>query len=250
MYTQEQILFIAGNAAEIMLRNGGETYRVEEMVDYMCRSAGMRYIEPFVTPTGIMISVNNKNEPSLATVRRVRLRTINLNKVSEINNFSRRIARGELGYEEARAELERIDGDKNTYSNLTVFLATAIIAGSAAIFFQGSYRDFFPSFTVSLIMQIIIFYSYIKDINFFSDFIGGFLAGSLSIVFVSLGFGENLEQIIIGAIIPLVPGVAITNGIRDAIKGELVSGMTRSFEALWVSIAIASGVAASFYIFG
>ncbi len=40
----------------------------------------------------------------------------------------------------------------------------------------------------------------------------------------------------------LVPGVALTNGIRDLISGELIAGSAKMMEALFIAIALAFGV--------
>ncbi|HBG02346.1 MAG TPA: threonine/serine exporter, partial [Firmicutes bacterium] len=47
----------------------------------------------------------------------------------------------------------------------------------------------------------------------------------------------------LGAVMVMTPGVAMTTAIRDLLSGELLSGLSRSAEALAVSVAIASGVA-------
>ena len=44
---------------------------------------------------------------------------------------------------------------------------------------------------------------------------------------------------ITGAIMPLVPGLAITNAIRDIIAGDYLSGGARLFDAVVVAIALA-----------
>ena len=72
------------------------------------------------------------------------------------------------------------------------------------------------------------------------------LAGALSSV-IALGsvkiFGMgNQTAIITGAIMPLLPGLAITNAIRDTVNGDLVSGVARTAEALLKAVAIAAGV--------
>ena len=48
----------------------------------------------------------------------------------------------------------------------------------------------------------------------------------------------------------LVPGLAITNAIRDTIAGDLVSGLARAIEAFLVAIGIAigSGIILGFWI--
>lgn len=47
----------------------------------------------------------------------------------------------------------------------------------------------------------------------------------------------------------LVPGLAITNAIRDTMAGDLVAGLTRSAEAFLIALAIAigTGVVLSFW---
>ena len=41
---------------------------------------------------------------------------------------------------------------------------------------------------------------------------------------------------------PLLPGLDITNAIRDTVNGDLVSGVARTAEALLKAVAIAAGV--------
>ena len=41
---------------------------------------------------------------------------------------------------------------------------------------------------------------------------------------------------------PLVPGVAITNGLRDFISGDLIAGTSKVAEAILIAVSIAVGV--------
>ena len=59
----------------------------------------------------------------------------------------------------------------------------------------------------------------------------------------------NDQAIIVGCMMQLVPGVAITNFIRDSISGDFLSGISRGSEALFVAMAIAFGVGISYMIF-
>lgn len=63
------------------------------------------------------------------------------------------------------------------------------------------------------------------------------------------GLGNNLDQIIIGSLMPLVPGVPLTNSVRDLLSGDLLAGMSRGVEALLTSLSIAGGVALTISIF-
>ena len=78
--------------------------------------------------------------------------------------------------------------------------------------------------------------------------LGGSLAAFIALLANSTGLVSNMDTIIIGSIMLLVPGIAITNAIRDTIAGDLVSGISRSVEALFVAIAISSGTSIVFKI--
>lgn len=54
----------------------------------------------------------------------------------------------------------------------------------------------------------------------------------------------RLEGMIIGSIMPLVPGVAFTNAIRDIADSDFLSGTVRMIDALLVFVYIAIGVGA------
>ena len=58
---------------------------------------------------------------------------------------------------------------------------------------------------------------------------------------VELGLGRQLDKIIIGAFMGLVPGVAITNFMRDVLAGDLFSGITKLAESLLTATALALG---------
>lgn len=64
-----------------------------------------------------------------------------------------------------------------------------------------------------------------------------------------LGLGEDLSRMIIGSIMPLVPGVAFTNGIRDIADGDYISGAVRLLDAILVFLSVAIGVGVMFIVY-
>ena len=66
--------------------------------------------------------------------------------------------------------------------------------------------------------------------------------GIISVASFQIKLVDNLDSIIVGAALSLVPGVAFTAGIRDFISGDLISGIARIGESILVAIAIAFGV--------
>ena len=67
------------------------------------------------------------------------------------------------------------------------------------------------------------------------------LTALLAIGLNQIGLAPSLDALIIGCLMLLVPGLAITNAIRDSLSGDLISGMTRGVEAVLIAIAVALG---------
>jgi len=241
--TTKDAIIVSLFAGEIMLKNGAETYRVEETICYILQAAGIEHTESFVTPTGIFISSDSPMDKNPYTViKRIRERTINLQKISEVNNLSRQIVSGNLSFTDAMDALRRID-KKQGYNRMLKALSACFLAASFTILLGGTLRDFIPAFIICLAVQGTVF---ALEQNSFSYFLiniaGGFVSALGAIIFSNLGWGNNVDKTIIGSIMTLVPGVAITNAIRDSISGDLVSGTARAAEAFLVAVAIASGV--------
>jgi uncharacterized membrane protein YjjP (DUF1212 family) len=68
-------------------------------------------------------------------------------------------------------------------------------------------------------------------------------------LFVVIGFGHELDKIVIGSVMPLVPGLLITNAVRDLMAGHLVAGLSKGAEAFLTAFAIGSGIAIIFAIY-
>ena len=78
---------------------------------------------------------------------------------------------------------------------------------------------------------------------FFKTIAGGALSALVAIALMALGLGHNLDRIIIGALMALVPGIAMTNAMRDIMAGDMVAGISKGAEALLIGAAIALGTA-------
>ena len=72
--------------------------------------------------------------------------------------------------------------------------------------------------------------------------VGGALVTCVCYACYYAGIGDSLNHMIVGAVIPLVPGVAFTNGIRDIGNEDYIAGTVRLLDAMLVFFGIAAGV--------
>ena len=74
--------------------------------------------------------------------------------------------------------------------------------------------------------------------------LGAALVTAVAAVCMVVGVGRDMDKIIIGSIMPLVPGIAMTMAIRDFFNGDYLSGTIRLMDALIIGLSIAAGVGA------
>ncbi|MGM0502688.1 MAG: threonine/serine ThrE exporter family protein [Bacillota bacterium] len=246
MLTARQVLKIAGQAGKIILANGAEIYRTEDTMMKICHAYGIDDVESFVTPTGIILSIDD-GEYIHTKLKRVHNRTMNLDKISKINSFSRRLQRETLNYQQALAQLKKIENDKPVYSFFVMTTLTSVACAMYVILVRADYINFFPALLASFASQLTIKQSgFLKEINYIPEMIAGFIAGLVALLFYRfVGADYNLSVITVSGILAFVPGVSATNAIRDAIDNDLISATSRGTEVILSSISLAAGVALS-----
>lgn len=239
-YTIDEVCILAG---QIMLESGAETYRVEDTMSRIAKSYGVEYVESYVTPTAIVFTVDDDLITN-TKMKRINKRGTDLNKIAVVNHLSREISEGKWSLQEAYHKLIEVHRSTFVYSVWLQILAAAIVSGCFVIMFQGQWFDFLPAVvTGGFAYFCFLIIDRIVQVRFFSEFITAAIIGLISHLLVYYGFGMEIDKIIIGSVMPLVPGLLITNAIRDLISGHLVSGLTKGAEALLTAMAIGSGIA-------
>ncbi|XXM74372.1 threonine/serine exporter family protein [Lysinibacillus sphaericus] len=248
MIRRYDIMEVCLLAGKIMLQSGAETYRVEDTMMRIAASYGIKESHSYVTPTGIIFSIET-DEPTKTKLIRINERSTDLEKVTLVNGISRKISEGVYSIEQAYSELEELEKADHSYSFLIQVLAASIASGCFLIMFLGSWGDFIPAFiTGGAGYMSVVYLHRLVPIKFFAEFLASFIIGILSFIFVHFGAGQELDKIIIGSVMPLVPGLLITNAVRDLMAGHLVSGLSKGAEAFLTAFAIGTGIAVVFTI--
>lgn len=242
--TLNKILKIASYAGKMILENGGETYRAEDIITRICGIHNTTS-DCFATLSGIIVSVK-EGDKTLSTVIRIKSRTVNLEKVHQINDLARNTSK--YNCDEFMEQLKIIDHSPRYCIPFNI-LAHAITAASFAVLFGGSLKDFWGTLPIGVAVYLLS-YSFSKyELNgIFVNTLGGAISAFLAYYFYSIGFIENTDKAIIGSLMLLVPGLALTNGIRDIIAGDYMTGMARGTEAFLIATSLAVGTGAAISI--
>jgi uncharacterized membrane protein YjjP (DUF1212 family) len=239
---EKEVMDLALQAGHLLLENGAEIFRVEETMERICSHYGVESANEFVLSNGIFVTAGNEREKVFAKVEHIPVSGTHLDKVTAINQLSREIAEGRYTVEEAMEELQRIrraPGKKKR----TLILASGVGSAAFCCLFGGNAGDTLVALLAGLLLYTYVLY--FSDI-YLSKIVANIGGGMLVTVFCGLlyraGIGTHPNFMIIGSIMPLIPGVPFTNAIREIGDGDYISGSVRMLDALLVFFSIAIGV--------
>jgi len=122
MDNTKEILTLAVEIGDAMLRCGAEIYRVEDSVIRILEALGLDDFDAYVLSNGIFASANESREDACSVVRYVPLSATHLGKLAALNQLTRDICNHKCSVAEAS---ERLKQCKNipVYANAVQLLA-------------------------------------------------------------------------------------------------------------------------------
>ncbi|WDF82514.1 threonine/serine exporter family protein [Lacticaseibacillus pabuli] len=230
-------------AGRIMIEGGSEMYRVEDTMKRIAINAGEDSALIFTTATGIFASV--RNQPYMQ-LRPVQDRDIDMEKVARVNTLSRRFAAKEIDLNDLHTELEHLEKHIPYFPMWLQLIGAAAVSALLMVVFTQHYDWFdipLAGVAGAIGFGVSHYIHQLTNIKFVSELTGSLALAAVTLLGIKLGLGHNMDNILIGAVMPLVPGVAITNSIRDMLAGHLLTGMARGMEAVLTACAIGFGIA-------
>lgn len=229
-------------AGTIMIESGSEMTRVNNTILRIARNAGLAKARVYVTVTGIIMSGGVSDVG--AQVGSIDKRSFDLEKVAKVNELSRLFAAKQIDISDFYDQLIHIDDVVGTFPLWVQEIGAGIVSGALTVVFRNNIADFWITCLVGMAgWAVLYFLNIYVQIRFLSEFLAAAVVAALAIMSVQLGFGHQADDIIVGAMMPLVPGIPLTNAVRDALSGNLISGPARGIEALISACALGFGVA-------
>jgi len=243
----KEITDIALSVGEILLSNGSENYRIETSINKICEAYGL-ISEVILTSNGILLLVEDSNLNKYTSIRKVKEKCVDLYKIELINSFSRKITKAPMTYEEAKKAIDEIRNAPTFTFRVRTF-ASCMTGFIYTLFFNGTFLDALTSILVCLITYIVFEkMNKLGFIQFIDYYIAGIIIGLLSVL-GNFFFPEiNKNNVITGSIMILVPGVILTNSIKDMLYGDYSSGASKFFEAALIIAAVGCGVLSALII--
>ncbi|MFI3238053.1 MAG: threonine/serine exporter family protein [Lachnospiraceae bacterium] len=252
--TPEQVVKIALDIGESMLKCGAETVRVEDTITRICTAYYPGRLDVTSYFNAIFVSldpnISEKSDyPVVTQHRRVLSIAINLTALEELNTLSRFICSSKPTFSESRLRLNKI-------VNLTPSLRKLLIgytlsAAAFCIFFGGTLLDALLCGVIGLILFILEhLLSKRMNIQIIHTFVLSFVCGLLACLLHLSPLPINMDAIMIGNVMLLIPGVALTNALRELMIGDLISGSLKLLNSLMIATTIAAGFVLSMVLIG
>lgn len=243
------LLRTALDVAVHTLRAGGEVHRVEETVERICYAHGAAHVEVFSINSLIIATIRMECGTYASHTRRVLSVDSHMARLTRLNEISRALSRREMTLEAAQvaiAEARRY----RPYPPYVELLGALLCASGFSVLFGGSLRDALAAGVISVIVTAVLRLTPSAVNAFATMVLSNFLAGLFATLTVALGLADTLEFIVIGLIMPHVPGLIFGNALRDLLLGDILTGLLGLMRALLIAVSIAFGLFLAFALTG
>ena len=228
--------------------SGAETFRVEDTIHRILRAYGVE-CEVFAIPNCVSVSLEAANGKPLMIMRRIGFHGNDLEKLEKLNALSRCICAQQPSVDEAMAWLRETLAACRTYPTGVGYLGNALVGLGFCLVFGGTLLDCLWAGVMGLIIGLVTRFMDKREANpFFSTILASCLMALPAYAAAGLGLLNSPDAAIIGALMILVPGLLVTNSMRDIIYGDTNSGVNRIVQVLLSALAIAMGTAAAWHI--
>ncbi len=230
-------------AGQILLESNAETYRVEDVMNRILDVSCLESTEALALGTGLIATLSDPKIGSITVTKRITKRETNLGKIAWVNAVCRELTSGVISIDKAYEKL--LDVYETHYSTWVKNLAISLIPAFFALLLGGGLKEFIFAWLCGGILTLIMKLEKETDFGFFAHNI---IYTCIMVIFIYtiqnyLISSLNSHIIITASLFPLLPGTAITNAFRDSLRGDYMSAIAKSLEAILIAGSIAIGAA-------
>lgn len=233
-------------AGKILMENNAEMHRIEDCIQRIGTAEGIE-ITSYTTQTGIFINIEEHN---IMLLRNVTHRATNLEKIAQVNQAIRDFSTNQSDIVALYEKLKVIETEDFFFPSWLEVLAAGVVSASLMMLLNGNFFDFAPTFLIGSLSYIVYLLTTKRfGLKFLAEILAAIVIGSLVALFRHYNLITQINAVLTGAVMPLVPGVLITNSIRDLLSGHLISGLSRGAEATITVLMIAFGIVFTLKLF-
>lgn len=231
------------------VETGAEVKRVEDSIRRICKAYGFENIEIYAITSLIVATIKAPDGTHYTQSVRVYRGGTDLGRLEEINAQVRSICESTPSVEELTSTVKNYKKAKP--KPVIKCLGYMLAAGGFSVFFGGNLIDGLASALIAVAIYLMDYNFKIRNINtVVYTFVASLVSGTLAIALNHFGFGHNIDKIMIGDIMLLIPGLLTVNAVKEMLNKDIITGIYRLVEAVFIALAIAAGFAVAVVLFG
>jgi uncharacterized membrane protein YjjP (DUF1212 family) len=246
----DDILDFVVHLGREMLKCGANLERVNRTIALVCKNYNLREVS--IVSLSSSIAVSARENDGIAKVRQVSVPycEIHLERLRRLNNLSYEVCREkpepcklqDMLYEAMVAQ---------SYQRPVLLLGYVIAMSCLCRIFGGGIRDIVVADISTVVIFLLSNRLARENLNrIITNIIYMFLAGSISLFFVYIGFAQNLLAIIITNAFYLIPGIPMVNSVRNILCGNEMNGIIELLKVFLEVITIVAGLYIAYFFFG
>ena len=244
---QNRLLHGMLEMGDLMLDCGAEVSRVEDTLTRLGRAYGAEHVEVFVITSIISITLAFPDDEASTETRRVHSGGgTDFYRLEKLNALSRACCAHPFPLPEMRQRLDAIAAGHKPFP-----AGSVLTGGWVAVFFGGTVWDGLVAAAFGALiclLQLWLGRTKLNTVafNLLVTLLTGLGVGLTTAVIPGL----HMDTIIMGDIMLMIPGLAITNAVRNMLVGDTISGAVRLLESLIWAAALAGGFMMALAIVG
>lgn len=244
----EQFLELTLSLGRQYVETGAEIKRVEDSLYRIYKAYGFENIEIYAITSLIVVTIKGPDGTHYTQSVRVTSGGTDLGRLEDINALIRYICTNKPNLVKLS---DIINNPKNQAQKASemhwIYACRRWFCG----FFGGDMLDGTAAAVIAIAVYFMDYNFKLRNINnVIYTFIASLVSGVIALIFTHFGFGNNVDKVMIGVIMLLIPGLLLVNSIKEMFNRDIVTGLYRFVEAVFVAVAIAGGFAVSVLLLG
>ena len=241
---------------KMLHKYGTPAYRLEAHLAELTTHLGLKG-SFIISPTSMTFVLwTDGHEQEYTHASRVNPGDLDLGALSRTDELADQVLQGKVSVNEADALLDVIDNRPSSYGKLATAAAMMASGGAFAMLMATSWNDVLWSSLLSLLVYLFMLWATHSPriANMLEPLVA--LAAGIGACAISayIDPGINIRLVVLSAIIPFIPGLALTIGFAELAARHLVSGNARIMDALMLLFKLyfgaLLGIAIGFELFG
>ncbi len=226
-----------------MIQSGAETPRVEDSLYRLAESYNFQKSNFWVVPSNIQATILDANGNYHTQIRHIRKTGIDFDRLDQLNSLSRYACEHVPDEETLKTKLDSILNSKQL-DIWKYYLGGILGAVGFGVFFNCDFSDAVSAALSAVIVVFLSQYLSKHERNpLILNFLISFATECTILLLAKVGIGNHTGTITVGVIMLLISALGTTNGVRDLIHLDTLSGIMNITTSLAGACGIAFGIA-------